>query len=423
MQKITGTALGKLVRLSTKVKGTGGQALPGLIVEKALPNYLARMLKTVPGGVVIITGTNGKTTTTRLVVELLRSQGKKVLTNSTGSNMTRGIASGVIKHAKITGRLDYDTAVFELDEASIPSFIKQVSPRWVLALNVSRDQLDRYGEVDKIAQLIGLAMQAATDGVVTNANDPQLAKLTKNLKKEVKYFGVNDKIKSYFPTDFELAAVDGPNSTQQVQKHNSLVELLDFKKQEAVLRIDDKIYQADFKLTGQHNFLNAAAAIALVKQLLPNCDDEKLVDKAATVSIAFGRGESYRLSNGAVVELVLVKNPASFRQALASYVHGQQPLMIAINDNVADGRDTSWLWDVDVTSLADKQIQLVSGTRAADMALRLSYESIKVSTIEPNLELALSKFANSAGHKVVFATYTAMLRLHTILSKRSGKKP
>ena len=422
MQEFTGTTLGKLVRLSTKAKGSGGHALPGLVVEKVFPSYLAKMLNKLPRGVVAITGTNGKTTTTKIVVELLRSQGLKVLTNPTGSNMTRGIASGVIRQAKISGKLDYDIAVFELDEASITSFISQVKPRYVLALNVSRDQLDRYGEVDKIAQLIGQAVEAATEGVVTNADDPNLTKVAKLAGAKVGYFGVASKLQKFFPSDFELAAVSAVNGQENTPRRALLVELADFSGQKVSFNIGGKSYSADFQLTGQHNFQNAAAAIALAKQLLPSVSSSELVDRAAGVSIAFGRGETYKLASGAEVELVLVKNPASFRQALASYASGSEELAIAINDRVADGRDTSWLWDVDLSPLTGRVVNITAGIRAADMALRLSYDQVETDYIEADLDKALSKIAGSPGRKVILATYTAMLKLHADLTKLAGKK-
>jgi UDP-N-acetylmuramoylalanine-D-glutamate ligase len=173
MQKTAGTILGKTVKAGLRFRRSGGQALPGLIVEKLFPNYIGAMLNRLPEGVVVITGTNGKTTTTKMVVHLLKANGKRVLTNSTGSNLTRGIASSISQHAKVTGKLPYDIAVLEIDEATARRLVSQVKPRWLLALNVSRDQLDRFGEVDVVALYIKSAMDAS-GGVVTNARDPHL---------------------------------------------------------------------------------------------------------------------------------------------------------------------------------------------------------------------------------------------------------
>lgn len=380
------------------------------------------MLSQLPGGIVFITGTNGKTTTTKTVVEMLEANGVKVLTNATGSNMVRGLISGIIRNAKITAKLPYDIAVFEVDEASIRPLVKKIKPNWVLALNVSRDQLDRFGEVDTIARHIGTAMEAATEGIITNARDPNLLKVARPIAEvqntQLSYFGVADKLSKFFPSDYELAAVTKmPTSSSDNAKSNASVELTNFSGQTVEYRISGQTYKTELKLSGQHNYLNGAAALALVGKLLPQTSPDDLVKQLSQVSIAFGRGESYKLKNKAIVELVLVKNPASFRQALASYSTTDNNLMIAINDNLADGRDTSWLWDVDFTSLGSKPVYVTSGTRAADMALRLSYDNIKVAEIEMDLHKALMKLSKKKGSNVILATYTAMLSLYNTLNK------
>lgn len=423
MQNFLGTLVGKLIKAALVLRKGGGQALPGLVVEKLFPGYVTSMLRKLPEGIVVVTGTNGKTTTTKIVVHLLEASGKRVLTNSTGSNLTRGLVSSISQHASLSGRLTYDIAVLEVDEATARRFVKRITPKWVLALNVSRDQLDRYGEVDTIALYVGAAMSAA-EGIVANANDPHIYKLAEEIsandKKPTVYFGSAQKLKKFFPSDYELAAVRNDTAEQNVLKLD--VELADFRGQDAAYLVDGKNYQTHLKLTGQHNFLNAAAALSLCRRLLPDTTTEDLVRELANVDLAFGRGETYRLENGAEIELVLVKNPASFTQALSSYGAGQENLMIAINDNIADGRDVSWLWDVNLSPLSGKQITVASGTRAADMALRLSYEDIKVHAIESDLKKAIDILGDASGKKVILATYTAMLWLHSWLSKRGKKK-
>lgn len=423
MQDFLGTLVGKLTKAALVFRKGGGQALPGLVVERLFPGYVGSMLKKLPEGVVIVTGTNGKTTTTKIAVHLLKASGKRVLTNSTGSNLTRGIASSLSQHASLSGRLRHDVAVLEIDEATARRLVGNFTPKWVLALNVSRDQLDRYGEVDTIASYIGAAM-SASEGIVANANDPNIHKLAEEIsagnKKPTVFFGSAQKLKKYFPSDYELAAVKNDAAEQNPPRLD--VELADFHEQNATYLVDGKNYQVRLKLTGQHNFLNAAAALSLCRQLLPDTATENLVRELADVDLAFGRGENYQLENGAEIELVLVKNLASFTQALSSYGAGQENLMIAINDNIADGRDVSWLWDVNFGPLSGKQITVTSGTRAADMALRLSYEDIKVQTIESDLKKAVEILGSTHGKKVILATYTAMLWLHSWLSKHGEKK-
>jgi lipid II isoglutaminyl synthase (glutamine-hydrolysing) len=424
MQRFIGTAVGKSVKHITRLRRGSGQALPGLIVERLFPRYFARMLEQLPEGVVIITGTNGKTTTTKMVVELLQANGKRVLTNPTGSNLTRGINSMLIHQATLDGRLPFDIAVLELDEAYARRFALEVKPRWVLALNVTRDQLDRFGEVDTAASMIADTMREALEGIVTNANDPRLLAearqiITSRPTIKLALFGVDDSLRAYFPSENELVAVGGTMAASAVSE-TVMVSLKSFSGQQVSYVIDGQTYSANLLLNGQHNFQNAAAALTLTKALIPT-DNAQLVKQLTAVKPAFGRGEVYSLKNGSTVRLVLVKNPSGFRQALASYLPSSAPIMIAINDNIADGRDVSWLWDVDFEQLHGHKVAFTSGKRAADMALRLQYDDIVVDSVEPDILKALQRYAALPGDKLLFTTYTAMLRLYDTLTREAGK--
>ena len=172
--------LGKFVRRVSRLRG-GGSALPGLVVEKIDPGFMRRTLSTLPHGVAVVSGTNGKTTTTKMVVELLESQGLKVFTNRTGSNFTRGVAAALLGEVDWRGRLDADVAVLELDEAHAVHFVNQVPPRYCLLLNVLRDQLDRFGEIDKTAQLLQHIASKTTGTVVLNREDPRVARIAETL--------------------------------------------------------------------------------------------------------------------------------------------------------------------------------------------------------------------------------------------------
>lgn len=422
MRKTVGTLLGKSVAGAVKLRGkSGGQAMPGLVVETLIPGYLQAMLQQLPEGVVVITGTNGKTTTTKMVVELLQANGKRVLTNPTGSNLTRGIISSISRQAKASGKLPFDLAVFELDEAYARNFTSVVKPRWVLGLNASRDQLDRFGEVDTVARLISETMLAASEGMVVNADDKRLSKAAGTAQVRVDYFGVSPQLLRFFPRDDEIVAVGSTGKTLEAADVPLAVELLSFKGDEATYRFGKERHSARLRVTGQHNFQNAAGALALTRALLPELSAQILVEQLAAVKPAFGRGQAYRLKNGTELQLNLVKNPASFRQGLASYVQPRTAVMIAINDAVADSRDMSWLWDIDFTSLQDTGVSFTAGTRAVDMALRLSYDEVLVDYVVPELEEVLQAFCKMPGDKVVFASYTAMLKLHALLGKGAGK--
>lgn len=415
---LLGTWLGKVARLATIWRKGGGHALPGRVVERFVPGYLAAMIGQLPGGVAVVTGTNGKTTTTKMVVELLGASGLTVVTNPTGSNLTRGIVSSLVRQADWRGRVGRDLAVFEVDEAYASKFVRQVRPRWVLGLNVSRDQLDRFGEVETVAEHVGNAMRAATEGVVTNADDPRLLQQAGSLSGTgvaVDYFGVAPDLAHLFPRDDELVTVRADKAVARGPRPEPSVELAAIEDGGGTFRVAGRPYSTRLRVAGRHNLQNAAAALALVRHLVPSVTDGALVESLGTVEPAFGRGQRFVLDDGSELNLVLVKNPAGFRQALASFVDGDPVTMIAINDGVPDGRDISWLWDVDVSALGHRTVDVTSGTRAADMALRLDYSDIAVRAVEPNLDRALRRLGELPGPKLVLANYTAMLHLHAAL--------
>src|SRR3954454_16987580 len=195
--------LGKLTLLALRLIGRRGNALPGLVVEKVFPRYLPRAMATLTEGVVVVSGTNGKTTATKMLATIL-SERYRVLTNDTGSNFVRGTITATIEHATWGGRLPFDVAVFELDEAWAVRFVDVVRPRRALLLNVMRDQLDRFGEIDTTAALLGKVASATTDHVVLNRDDDRIAALAKTTAAQVSYYGVAPDLRPAFPTDEEL---------------------------------------------------------------------------------------------------------------------------------------------------------------------------------------------------------------------------
>ena len=470
-------ALGHGARAASRLRGSGGSAFPGLVMEKADPHFMARALAPLPYGVVLVSGTNGKTTTTRMVVELLRGQGLKVFTNPTGSNFTRGVVAALLGAMPLNGRLDADVAVLELDEAHATHFVRTVKPRATLLLNVMRDQLDRFGEIDYTASLLHKVARATTGTVVLNADDPRLAapSFRADLRADVRGFAVSPQLRSVFLSDDELHdSLDGctlgqPKKDAEAKadtKAESTTETepateapLDSVKEpgqgepdtadspakpaeklaqpleivatleemmgrHAVIDLAGHRHEVDFAIPGAHNILNATAAMGLVKELLgERTDEQALAASAAKVTAAFGRGELLSI-DGQEVELGLVKNPAGFRMSLlsAAAVRSQQPplIMIAINDQYADGRDMSWLWDVDFTPLKQAGVSIVTGVRATDMALRLSYDDVAVGKVEANLSQALAQLVKLSREQHrpirILSTYTAMLELRSLLA-------
>ena len=403
--------LGKTVRHIARLRGGSGSALPGLFVERIDPRFTKRTLDTLPNGVVLVSGTNGKTTTTKMIVELLEGQGLRVFTNRTGSNFSRGVAAALLSEISLSGKLAADIAVLELDEAHAVHFVRAIAPRHTLLLNVMRDQLDRFGEIDTTAKLLTTIAEHTTHSLTLNREDPRIAAIADLVPDMVslRYFGLVPQLLSQFPNDDNLHDQSSVKSTQLPAD----VILESFRETTASFVIDDTAYPTSLKLSGIYNIFNAAAALATVRNILGDkADTSKLIETLSTITPAFGRGEIIEV-NGQPLELVLVKNPSGFRLGLSSFSPAGYATMIAINDNYADGRDMSWLWDVSFESLRQDGVEMVSGIRAYDMALRLNYDNVPVRTIIPDLKQSLKEFiaAHPDQPKRIFCTYTAMLAL------------
>ncbi|RSX51010.1 UDP-N-acetylmuramyl tripeptide synthase [Bifidobacterium goeldii] len=463
--------VGKAVREASRLLHHGGSAFPGKIAEDIDPGFLARTLGQLPLGVVLVSGTNGKTTTTRMVASLMADLGLKVFTNPTGSNFTRGVVSALLEQVTLSGKLDADIAVLELDEAYAVHFVHQVRPRYALLLNVMRDQLDRFGEIDNTARLLGHVAEATDGTVVLNREDPRIAALASvtPAHTKVQYFGLADDLKHFFPSDDDMAttvAVEAAEdagsaepataATQSSASPASAPQSTDTLPADVTLtRVGD--HEASFLISGEsqprtttvrlegvYNLYNAAAALAVVRAVqadaraaavapaatartgslaarvsaFAEADADALLDAVSRVTPAFGRGETIEV-NGSEIQLLLVKNPMGFRLSLGSFPPAGHETMIIINDEYADGRDMSWLWDVDFTSLRETGVAMVSGTRAWDMALRLEYDRVTVEQTGTDLESAVKQFAtaNPGVPKHIYCTYTAMLRTRAELAK------
>ena len=409
--------VGKSTLYALRLIGRRGNALPGLIVEKLFPRYLARALRALPQGVVVVSGTNGKTTTTKMVSTILGRR-YRVLTNDTGSNFVRGVITAAVEHSTWFGRLPYDVAVLELDEAWAVRFVALVAPQRSLLLNVMRDQLDRFGEIDTTAKLLGEVAAATTTALVLNRDDPRIAALAANSRAAVSYYGVANDLRSSFPNDEELYG--GPRSHSELCAAAELVRLPSRERAETVLRVTDQELSFTLRAAGPHNAQNAAGAAALA--LTFGLSVEEIDAGLRAVEPAFGRGQCFEIDGHRLV-LHLVKNPAGFRQSLKTLdTSTPGAIVIAINDDYADGRDVSWLWDVDFgPALSRSGARLItSGVRAADMAVRLRYDDLTVDAIEARPAIAVQNAVASiapGAEVIVFSTYTAMWALHAILQR------
>lgn len=431
---------------STKTKSGSGSTLPGLLAEKVDPNIIAKLSKKLPDGVILITGTNGKTTTAKMLAEIMTEAGHKVICNFSGSNLSRGIASLLTEHSSFFGtRLNAKVGIFEVDEATLPEITNKVSPKYILVTNLFRDQLDRYGELDKTAALIGSSLESSANStIILNADDPLVASLTK-YNKNVKYYGLDSKI-----TTRSKGAIDSkdclecghelvydvryfghlgqyycPNCREQRPVPSYTLTDLDLsvESSSATYNTPRDCTKLSIQLPGLYNLYNALAAACLASEL--GIPDRSTVDALAKVSAAFGRMEKIQVGNKKLY-LLLVKNPTGFTQVIETLGYDEKPknILFALNDNFADGTDISWIWDAEIELIKNLYRHItVSGIRAEDLRLRLKYADIKNEqiSVERDLGRALDiGLGNLADGETLYIlpTYTAMLEIRKILKER-----
>ncbi len=425
-----------------RVTGSGGTALPGLVAQKLDKNILAKLTaNNFPRGIIVVTGTNGKTTTTRLIANILEEEGISYVHNRTGSNLERGLIASVAEKSSLTARVKADIGLFEVDEAYMPRVCRAIKPSTIVVTNLFRDQLDRYGELDKIARSFrDLFEDLPQSQLVLNADDPLVASLGYNLENErkVTYFGVGDFHEAGLKHDRTADSVFDPFTqeklyyTQQYFGHigkyrgkggeftrpKIQFEARDLKQKgiESIQFVVNKTTKAiKLDLPGIFNVYNSIAAYAALKTQL-DLSDESISKGIASSSAAFGRSEKLFYDDRELL-MLLIKNPTGLNQMIQTYLLNERDrlLVFVINDNFADGRDVSWLWDAALEDLRDyKGKILVGGSRAWDMALRLKYAGLTdvgVETDKQKLLDSIMKYTTKHSKVFVLPTYTAMLDL------------
>jgi len=441
----------KATGAATRLLGRGGgTALPGLMAERFDPNLASKLAASLPNGVILVTGTNGKTTTTKLLAEALEAKGERVLTNQAGSNLKRGVVSTLIKASNLRGHTTATMGLFEVDEASLRLVAPLLQPRQIIVLNLFRDQLDRYGELDTTAKLIGEGIAATEAKLILNADDPLVASLADyaSSPENVSYFGIEGLPAELAAADRSAADSDRcPVCSERLvfsrvfyahlghyscpNKHfdrpqpvvaMTRLEDADAKGTQFEVSVAGKRHKANTTLPGVYNLYNVLAALA--SATVAEVPLETSLSSFASTTAAFGRVETIQW-RGRKLLMLLIKNPTGATQVLETFlVRAEAPkVLIAINDNYADGRDVSWLWDVPFERLAKSNAKLISsGLRATDMALRLHYADLK-SEVEPELAKALDKLVaglESGQTGYILPTYTAMLALRKLIGKETA---
>jgi UDP-N-acetylmuramyl tripeptide synthase len=448
------TALGPKIAAARAVGGLarragrgGGTSLPGKVLMRLEPHAISELAARLPRGSVVVSATNGKTTTAAMIASILGRAGVSLVHNRAGANMAGGVASALLGAARGRQGVDGELGLFEIDEFWLDKLTPELSPRALLLCNLFRDQLDRYGELESIADRwasVVTALPAAQ--LVLNADDPLIADLGRGAQ-NVRFFGVEDpamatpemqhasdskhcrRCGAAYVYDLiflgHLGHYRCPSCGQRRPAPDVAadhVELLGTRAAHFTLRTADRSARVELPLPGLYNIYNALAAAALCLALEIPLGD--VVEGLRSVGAAFGRAE--RVSIGGVeLAILLVKNPAGANEILRTLAlePGEADVLAVLNDRTADGKDISWIWDADFEMLA-AQLRRVTcaGTRAAELALRLKYAGVPTERLRvvPRLSEALDDaLANSAsGHLFALPTYTGLLELSEELSRR-----
>lgn len=453
---VAARATGSVIR---RLGRGGGTAAPGLVADRIDPGMLGKIARQLPAGSVVVAGTNGKTTVSRMLADILQANGQRVAHNRSGSNLVRGVASALAAQTDFLGRPAADIGVIESDEAAFPEIVRQVQPSIIVLNNLFRDQLDRYGELDAISKSWQASLQhlPPSTRVIVNVDDPTLATITESIPAIRVGFGLDDHnpllLLDALPhaADAKVCRECGQNLTYDRLYSAHLgawrcpgcgktrpglayagmrVTLAGLDGVNVMVRRQPQADSIDATLhvPGLYNAYNATAAIAAASEL--NVPAATIVHALAGYRSAFGRIERLTYRDRQLT-LALVKNPVGFNETLRMLTLTADglttPTLIAINDLAADGRDVSWLWDVDFEMLSEGSAPIATmGIRGSDMANRLKYAGLPDSRIVPlpaDLAAGLDAFVDSlpdGSPGYVLLTYTALLGLRQTLADRGA---
>ncbi len=420
--------------LSSFLNLGSGSTWPGHIALSINKNFLKDTLAKRKFKIILVAGTNGKTTTSKLIKDILEKSGKRVFKNESGANLINGVASSIINNSDMLGKLNYDFAIFEIDENTLPILLQSVSADFIICLNLFRDQLDRYGEVNTISEKWKKAFWKLPKKtkLIFNADDPQIAALGRDVKLNAYYFGLDEK-PHYKNLQHASDSIYCPLCNSRLSYETIYFSHLGKWKCESCEYSRPDLYISKlgkYPLPGTYNKYNALGAVLVARLLKIDAKQINIALKEFTP--AFGRQEIVEYKNKKI-QIFLSKNPASFNQSLSAINELKaKHLLLVLNDRIPDGRDISWIWDVDFEdNLKNFKRISVSGDRVYDMALRIKYsENGKWQMANGKSEIKIYENLKEAVEKVisniskdeilyVLPTYSAMLDLRKILTGKS----
>ena len=449
LRAVLAIMLCKLLRWISRLLHRGGTAMPGRFALKLCPNLLERLAKNVK--TVAITGTNGKTTSARMIEEAFVRGGKSCLSNRSGANLLSGITTEFVMNSTLFGKVDKEYAVIECDEAAARTVFGQLKPRVVVVTNLFRDQLDRYGEVTHTLENIREGLKKAPEArLCLNADCSLSSSLALDLPNPVVYFGIDEgaapsrekpalsdathciRCKTEYEYDYisygHLGGFRCPHCGYcRHAADYAVTDVLELRGSgsRVVMDIRGEKQLVDVNLPAMYNIYNAVGAVAAVSEI--GLGPQAAVEALASFRCGFGRMEQFELGKGGT-RMMLVKNPAGCNQVIEFLqdISDRFILVICLNDRGADGTDISWIWDADFEGLARMAERIeqvvVSGDRAGDMRVRIKYAGVEDAHIrvERDYEKLVDWLAGQEKPVYIMPTYTAMLELRQTIVRRCG---
>lgn len=435
MRLILAIVTAKIVAFLSKIKGGKSSSVPGAVALKICPDLIARLSSQVRKGIITVCGTNGKTTTNNLMCSALEGAGYKVVCNKLGANMKNGVATAFALSASIGGKIDADYASIEVDEASTVRVFEYMKPNAMVITNLFRDQLDRYGEIDITINILDKAIEMAGDiTLVLNADDPLCAQFGARHKVKTIYYGISEKVlpQTNDTKEGRFCPICGAQQWYDYYHYSQLGNYqctkCSFKRPTPDVEVKNvgltpnmtfEINGVPMTLNyrGFYNIYNMIGVYAGLQAL--GIDTSNFQDLLKSYKPQIGRMEEIMLKGKPVV-LNLAKNPAGFNQAIQTVVSDdrKKDAIIAINDNANDGRDVSWLWDVDFEKISTPSLNTLTctGIRLYDIALRFKYSDVKVDLITKDMKSAILKALDTDTEIVyILVNYSAMYTTEDIM--------
>lgn len=416
--------LAKIVSgLSRLLNRGAGSTWPGHIVLKINPDFIREINKLYEGNIILVAGTNGKTTTSKMIAAIIGE--KEVISNPSGANLLNGTASAFVNNMDWYGKVKKKYAILEVDEMVLPLLLNNLKPKIIICLNLFRDQLDRYGEVDTIAEKWKASFRQLpkTTTLILNADDPEVASIGEKLSAKVFYFGLEEESKLQ---QFEHAtdSIFCPNCGKRLVYDSVYFSHLGHWKCNncGLKRPEPHLSTWPSPLPGTYLKYDTLGAVLTAKTL--GFADEKIEKILKHFSPAFGRQEEI-IVNNKKVKIILSKNPTGFNQSIDTMLQmpdKKKDILIALNDLIVDGKDISWIWDVDFEKLLPMMKHLtITGTRVKDLAVRMKHAGAKdilfINDFKKALQTALEKI-NKTETLYILPTYSAMLEVRKILVGR-----